>query len=42
MRKFRNFYPLPNSMKLIKSRRVGWEGHVASMVEVGNAYSTSV
>jgi hypothetical protein len=35
-------YPFPNIMKLIKPRRVGWEGHVASMVEVRKAYSTSL
>jgi hypothetical protein len=42
MGKFRNFYRFPNSMKLIKTRSVGWEGHVASMIEVRSAYSTSV
>jgi hypothetical protein len=33
-----NFYSSPNISRLIKSRRMGWAGHVARMVETRNAY----
>jgi transcription termination factor 2 len=33
-----NLYPLPNIIRMIKSRRLRWAGHVARMVETRNAY----
>jgi superfamily II helicase len=32
-----NFYALPNIIKVIKSRRMRWTGHVARMREMRNA-----
>jgi hypothetical protein len=34
-----NLYTSPNVIKIIKSRRIRWEGHVARMGEKRNAYS---
>jgi hypothetical protein len=34
----RDLYSSPNIIKIIKSRRMGWTGHVARMVEKRNAY----
>jgi hypothetical protein len=34
----RNFYALPNIIRVIKSRRMGWVGHVSRMGEMGKAY----
>jgi hypothetical protein len=34
---FNNLYPSPNIIRMIKSRRMRWEGHVARMGEKGNA-----
>jgi hypothetical protein len=36
-----NFYSSPNIIRMIESRRMTWEGHVAEMGEK-NAYSISV
>jgi hypothetical protein len=33
-----NLYSLPNMIRMIKSRRMRWAGHVASMGEKRNAY----
>jgi hypothetical protein len=33
-----NLYVLPNFIRVIKSRRMRWEGHVAHMGEMRNAY----
>jgi hypothetical protein len=33
-----NLYSSPNIIRMIKSRRIGWVGHVARMGEAGNAY----
>jgi hypothetical protein len=33
-----NFYSLPNIIRMIKSRRMRWAGHVARMGETRNAY----
>jgi hypothetical protein len=35
-------YTSPNIIRVIKSRRKGWAGHVARMVDVRNAYSILV
>jgi len=34
-------YTLPDIIKVIKSRRIIWLGHVAHMGEMKDAYSTS-
>jgi hypothetical protein len=33
-----NLYTSPNVIRVIKQRRTGWEGHVASMAEMTNAF----
>jgi hypothetical protein len=33
-----NLYSLPNIIRMMKSRRMRWAGHVARMGETGNAY----
>jgi hypothetical protein len=33
-----NLYPSPNIIRMIKSRRMRWTGHVARMGETRNAY----
>jgi hypothetical protein len=33
-----NLYPLPNIIRMIKSRSMRWAGHVARMGETRNAY----
>ena len=33
-----SFYRLPNIVRVIKSRRLGWAGHVARMEEGRNAF----
>jgi hypothetical protein len=33
-----NLYSSPNIIRMIKSRRMGWTGHVAMMGEKRNAY----
>jgi hypothetical protein len=33
-----NLYSSPNSIRMIKSRRMRWLGHVACMEEMRNAY----
>jgi hypothetical protein len=33
-----NLYSSPNTIRMIKSRRMRWEGHVAGMGETRNAY----
>jgi hypothetical protein len=37
-----NLYSLANIIMKIKSRRIRWTGHVASMGNLRNAYKTSV
>jgi hypothetical protein len=37
LRNTSNFYASPNNIKVIKSRRIGWAGHVACMGEMRNA-----
>jgi hypothetical protein len=37
-----NFYASPNSISVIKSRRMGWSGHVARMGEMRNGYKILV
>jgi hypothetical protein len=34
-----NLYSSPDIIRMIKSRRIRWEGHVARMREMRNAYS---
>jgi hypothetical protein len=34
-----DFYSSPNIIRIIKSRRMRWVGHVAQMGEMRNAYS---
>jgi hypothetical protein len=36
--KFHNLYSSPNTIKMIKSRRMRWAGHVARMGETRNEY----
>jgi hypothetical protein len=36
--KQRNLYSSPNIIRMIKSRRMRWAGHVARMMETRNAY----
>jgi hypothetical protein len=36
--KFHNLYCSPSIIRIIKSRRIRWVGHVARMVEKKNAY----
>jgi hypothetical protein len=36
-RKLHNSYSLPNIVRMIKSRRMTWAGHVARMGEIRNA-----
>jgi hypothetical protein len=31
-----NFYPLPNNIMIIRSRRMRWAGHVARMEDMRN------
>jgi hypothetical protein len=33
-----SLYSSPNIIRMVKSRRMRWGGHVARMVENGNAY----
>jgi hypothetical protein len=35
-------YPSPNIIKVIKSRRMRWTGHVAHIEEMRNAYNILV
>jgi hypothetical protein len=35
-----NLYSSPNIIRMTKSRRIRWEGHVAQMEEPRNAYRT--
>jgi hypothetical protein len=37
-KELRDMYSSPNIIRIIKSRRVRWEGHVARMGEKRNAY----
>jgi hypothetical protein len=37
-----NLYSSPNIIRVIKSRRMGWAGHVARMGEMRNAYKILV
>jgi hypothetical protein len=37
---FRNLYASPNIIRVIKSRRMRWAGHVACTGEMRNAYKT--
>jgi hypothetical protein len=37
-----NLYTSPNIIRMIKSRRMRWAGHVARMGELRNAYSILV
>jgi hypothetical protein len=37
-----NLYGSPNIMRMIRSRRMKWAGHVARIEEKRNAYSISV
>jgi hypothetical protein len=37
-----NFYASPNSVKVIKSRRMRWAGNVTHMGDVRNAYKILV
>jgi hypothetical protein len=37
-----NLYSSPNTIKMIKSRRMGWAGHVAGIREIRNAYKILV
>jgi hypothetical protein len=37
-----NLYSSPNIIRMIKSRRMRWAGHVARMGETRNAYSILV
>jgi hypothetical protein len=37
-----NFYSSPNIIRMIKSRRMRWAGHVARMRAKNNAYSVLV
>jgi len=39
---FHNLYASPNIVRVIKSRRMGWAGHVARMGEMRNSYKTLV
>jgi hypothetical protein len=36
---FCNLYTSPNIIRVLKSRRMRWERHVACMVEMKNAYT---
>jgi hypothetical protein len=38
----RDLYPSPSKIRIIKSRRMRWAGHVARMVEKRNAYGLLV
>jgi hypothetical protein len=37
-----NVYSLPSIIRIIKSRRMRWVGHVAHMMEIRNAYKILV
>jgi hypothetical protein len=37
-RKLRDLYSLPSTIRMIKSKRIRWAGHVAEMGEKRNAY----
>jgi hypothetical protein len=37
-----DLYVSPNIIRVIKSRRMRWAGHVTLMAEMGNAYSIFV
>jgi hypothetical protein len=39
MRNFITFYPFPSIIRMIRSRRMRWPGHVAHIGEKRNAYS---
>jgi hypothetical protein len=41
-RKLHNLYSIPSIIRMMKSRRMGWEGYVARMGEKRNAYRTLV
>jgi hypothetical protein len=36
---FHNLYSSPNIVRVIKSRRIRWSGHIARMGEMRNAYN---
>jgi hypothetical protein len=36
--KFHNLYSLPSIIRMIRSRRMRWEGHIAQMREKRNGY----
>jgi hypothetical protein len=38
----RNFITSPNIMKVIKTRRMGWAGHVVCMKATRNAYKNYI
>jgi hypothetical protein len=37
-----NLYPSPNIIRVIKSRRMRWAGHIARMRDIRNAYNIVV
>jgi len=37
-----NLYATPNIIRVIKSRRMSWEGHIWRMVEMRNVYKILV
>jgi hypothetical protein len=41
-RKLHNVYSPPDIVRMIKSRRISWVGHVVRMSEKRNAYKVSV
>jgi hypothetical protein len=40
--KFHNLYTSPNIVRVIKTRRMRWEGHVACIEKIRNAYKILV
>jgi hypothetical protein len=41
-KKLHNLYPSLNSIRVIKSRRIKWAGHVASMGEITSVYKVYI
>jgi hypothetical protein len=39
---FHNLYSLPDIIRVIRSRKVGWAGHIACMGEMRNEYNILV